>query len=61
MKTVSKRKNDLVKTASQDRDRGGGAMSPTMRELILRFVTSDSERIWDPGLYARPSVRATRR
>jgi hypothetical protein len=62
MKTVSKRESDLAKTGSQDRDHvDGGAMSPTMRKLILSFVTADSERTWDPGVYTRRSVRATRR
>jgi hypothetical protein len=37
-------------------DRGEGAMSPSMRELILSFVSADSERTWDADAYTR-SVR----
>jgi hypothetical protein len=33
----------------RDRD----AMSPSMRELILNFVEGESERIWDPTVFAR--------
>ena len=35
-------------------DRGaGGAMSPSMRQLILSFGETDSERTWDPDAYTR--------
>ena len=62
MKKVSNSERDLAKTGSQERDQGdGGAMSPTMRKLILSFVTADSERIWDAGAYTRRSAPATRR
>jgi len=35
-----------------------GAMSPPMRQLILSFVTEDSERAWDADAFARRSVPA---
>lgn len=47
-------------TLGRDDHGDGGAMSPTMRQLILTFVKKDSERTWDPGAYARPSAPAAR-
>jgi hypothetical protein len=61
VKTVSTSESDLAKTGSRERDHGdGGALSPAMRKLILSFVKADSERTWDPGVYTRRSVPATR-
>jgi len=33
--------------------RAGGAMSPSMRQLILSYWEKDSERAWDPDAYTR--------
>jgi hypothetical protein len=40
-----------------DRD-DGGSMSPSMRQLILSFVGTDSERVWDADAFASRSVPA---
>ena len=52
MKQPRKNENDLAiyKTTDQGRkdQADGGAMSPSMRQLILSFGEADSERIWDP-------------
>jgi hypothetical protein len=34
-------------------ERSEGAMSPSMRKLILSFGGTDSAQVWDPGAYAR--------
>jgi hypothetical protein len=48
-------KTDTGQAAKKKRPSEGreGAMSPSMRELILSFVTADSEQVWDPDAYAR--------
>ena len=62
MKKVSNSGRNRASTGNGERDQDdGGAMSPTMRELILRFVTADSERTWDAAAYTRRSAPATRR
>ena len=54
MKKARNSQRRLAKTGNQARDHDdGGAMSPTMRRLILSYVKSESERAWDPGVYAR--------
>lgn len=54
MKKARNGERPLAKTGNQERDHdAGGAMSPTMRRLILSYVKADSERTWDPEVYAR--------
>ena len=40
-------------------DHGDGALSAPMRQLILSFVRTDSNRTWDAAAYTRrPSLTA---
>jgi hypothetical protein len=38
----------------------GGAMSPSMRQLILSFGTADSDGTWDRDAYTRRSTSAAK-
>lgn len=57
MKRPMKNGNDLAMSKTTDQGSNdqadGGAMSPSMRQLILSFGEADSERIWDPDAYNR--------
>jgi len=61
MKHGRKNENDQAMNRTTDQGRNdraaGGAMSPSMRQLILSFGEADSERTWDPGAYSRPLLR----
>jgi len=57
---MKRARNKPAKAAKHDRDDAAtdDRMSPTMRRLILSFVTADGQQTWDPGAYARvPSSR----
>ena len=45
----------VMQPAKKSGVHGDGAMSPPMRELILRFVDTDSNRTWDADAYTRRS------
>ena len=45
------RQNENDQRLDDRSDGGAGAMSPSMRHLILSFGEADSERIWDPDAY----------
>ncbi len=47
-----------VQSAPKSGVHGDGAMSPPMRELILSFVETDSNRTWDADAYTRRSSLA---
>jgi hypothetical protein len=55
-------KNETDPTTHRPNDQGrddrsdGGAMSPSMRQLILSFVKSDSDGTWDRDDYTRRSA-----
>lgn len=38
-------------TKCKREDRGDGAMSPSIRELILSFGVADSDATWDAGAF----------
>ena len=44
--------------AQRTTERDEGAMSPSMRELILSFGRSDSEPTWNPDAYTGRSKQA---
>jgi len=64
MKEARRNENDPAtrRTPDQGRtDRGDeGAMSPSMRELILSFGKADSERALDADAYTRRPVAAAK-
>ena len=45
----------VMQSAKKSGVHGDGAMSPPMRELILSFVETDSNRTWDADAYTRRS------
>ena len=45
-----------VSTKKTRNDRGDGAMSSSIRDLILSFGVVDSDPAWDPNAYARRSA-----
>ena len=57
MKEARKKDTDPARHGAMHKgqtDRGaGGAMSASMRQLILSFGETDSERTWDPDAYTR--------
>ena len=55
MKQPRKSENDQGRNERAD----GGAMSPSMRHLILSFGEADSERTWDPDAYQSLAISVT--
>ena len=58
MKQAEKSENDralhqTTRPGQKDR-RDREAMSPSMRQLILSFGDTASDRTWDPDAYSRP-------
>ena len=43
-------------TTKTRNDRGDGAMSPSIRELILSFGFADSDETWDADAFMRASA-----
>jgi hypothetical protein len=43
-------------TKSTRKDRGDGAMSPSIRQLILSFGFADSDATWDADAFPRRSA-----
>jgi hypothetical protein len=63
MKEPRQNENDRATQVSAKRariDRGEGAMSPSIRQLILSFGVADSDPTWDADAYIRRSVPAAR-
>jgi hypothetical protein len=58
MKDATTDENGRTAVDKGQADRGEGAMSPSMRQLILSFGKADSARTWDPHAYARRSEQA---
>lgn len=62
MKEPRKSEDDLGmhrSTEQASNDRSDGAMSPSMRELILSFGGADPDRTWDADAYTRRSLSAS--
>jgi hypothetical protein len=60
---MNDRRTDLAVRGTADREREDpgydDAMSPEIRQLIFSFSEADSERTWDPDVFARrPLVRS---
>jgi hypothetical protein len=59
MNKATKNGNGRTATDKGCADRDDGAMSPSMRRLILSFGRADSERTWDPDAYTRRPKQLT--
>ena len=55
MSKQEKHKSHDPPRPSTEETRDDGAMSPTMRQLILSFGVGESDRTWNPGAYSRRS------
>jgi hypothetical protein len=63
MKEPRKNERDPATQGSTEEtrnDRGDGAMSPSIRQLILSFGVADSDPPWDADAFVRESFAAAR-